>query len=249
MKQQFIKKLKQKFFIRLHMSLIITATMLSALAFSKIAYYFGWTDLTTRYVGGFLFSYGVFILSIRLWLYYIFKTAPTNNTDLSDGDFLDLWVIGSSKPTNPSYLGRGGDSSGAGASDSWGNESKSLSSKITDIDIGDADEALPLVLVIAIIAFVFMIFAGGAYLIVEAPLFLGELAFQLALTLGIIKSAQDKQHPVTWLEACVKKTIIPVLIICLLIGMLGKAINYYAPSVTKSSEVIEAIKNYSTVDK
>ena len=234
MKKEFIEKLKEKYWIRLHMSLILMVTVISAIGFSKLTYFLGWHDLTTRYLCGFLFSYAIFMGMIRMWLWYIFKKAPENNTDLSDADFLDLWITSPQSITKQGYSGGGGGFSGGGASESWGDvkESSSLDS------IGDVDEAAPILLVIALALFIFAILFGGVYIVIEAPVFLGEIAFEVALGFGIIKSKELKLKPVSWLEKSWKKTMAPVIIISILIIVLGLVIKSYDSKITNSKELI-----------
>lgn len=247
MKKHFINSLSQKFFIRMHMSLILMVTFASAMAFSKISYSLGWHDLTSRYLLGFLFSYAVFLGTIRCWLWYIFKIAPENNTDLSDADFLDLWIMGKASPVSPAYKGGGGGFSGGGASSSWEDSANAVKNdsglSLKDLDIGDADEAAPILLVIALVVFVLGLVFGGVYIIVEAPMFLGEIAFDLALTAGIIKANNRKDHPVSWLQTALSKTWIPVVVISILILILGNVIHSYNPEITRSGELLNWITN------
>jgi hypothetical protein len=244
MKDQFRNTLVKKFFIRMHMTVILMCTLFVGLIFSKFAYYLGWTDLTSRYLVGFILSYVSFLGFIRIWLWYVFRTAPQNDTEMSDLDFLDFWVYSSGRSSStPAYKGEGGGFSGGGANGSWG-ESKSSESILKDVslgDIGDADEAAPFLLVLALIIFLLGLIFGGFYIIIEAPVFLGDIAFELALSLGIIKIKGRKEHPVSWLEKAFSKTIIPVIVVSIVIIIIGSVINSYNPEITKSSELISWI--------
>lgn len=247
MKNEFIKTLSQKYFLRLHMTAIITITLLSGLLFSKLAFGLGWTDLTSRYLVGFLFSYMTFLLMIKLWLSYIFQLSPTDDPDIVDDWFL---FQTSKNPQMESWQGKGGSFSGGGNSQSWTGDEEPSTSFVGEM-AGDVDadiEAVPLIVIVVLLIIALSAVFAGAYLIVEAPMFLGEIAFQLALSLGIFKVKDRKIHPISWLQQALKKTIIPVICLSVLIVILGQTIKYYNPEINNAKEFISWYQQ-KTVDK
>src|SRR5690606_15170877 len=111
--------LADKFFLRFHMSLILSLTVACGYLSAKGLYLIGLTNLTARYSLSFLISYGCFFLLIRLWLFYIFATRSHDQEKDWDWWDFDGWFIGSSKKVAPAYKGSGGGFSGGGASSSF----------------------------------------------------------------------------------------------------------------------------------
>ena len=254
MKTQYIKELGDRFFLRCHMSLILTAVLLSGFWSSKLLYYLGIHDLTIRYTTSFLISYATFFLCIRLWLWYVVESRK-DKTD-SHWDFwdFDLWFKGKSS-SSPSWSGKGGEFSGGGASGSFADgkvnavipavvppssSSSSSSSLFKDFDL-DIGEGAPLVVVLLVLTLLLSALIATAYFVFNAPAILGEIAFQLALSLGVLKSADRKVHPFEWMTMAFKKTWMMAVVILVLICCTTLTIKHYRPDITKSSEIKEWI--------
>lgn len=255
MKQKFLKDLADKFFLRFHMSLILTLMVSSGFFSSKILYNLGVENLTLRYSLSFLISYLMFFLCIRIWLFYVFSTRSENNDSFDWWDF-DLWFKGS-RSKAPGWKSGEGKFSGGGASSSFDKASLAESKMAViappvskssglgfDLDL-DADVA-PLVVVLLVVGFILIALGSFAYLVFNAPMVLGDVAFQLALSLGILKNEERKSHPFEWMSEAFKKTWGFALVILILIMATTLTINHYKPEITKSSEIKEwllGIKN------
>lgn len=246
-KGQLIKQLTDKFFLRFHMSLMLSLTVLSGYGSAKLLYILGVTNLTLRYSLSFIISYLVFFLVVRIWLYYIFSTRSSSDGDWDLWDF-DTWFIGTTKKVPKGFSGGGGKFSGGGASSSFeAAESKAplmavlppMESKskldLPDLDLGD--DAAPLVVVLLVVGVILVAVGSLFYLVFNAPMVLGEIAFQLALSIGVFKSTDRKAGPFSWLETAFSKTWPMALGILALIMVTTLTVNHYKPEITKSSEI------------
>ena len=129
------------FFVRTHMSLIVTGTISSGLLAATLMHLLGVESMAVRYSLAVLASYLGFLGLVRLWIAYVLTSRSTSDPDLIDFDASP--GLGSPGGSGGSTVsGGGGSSGGAGASGNWdGNEvSDSSSSSGFDIDLqGDID--------------------------------------------------------------------------------------------------------------
>jgi hypothetical protein len=137
----------------------------------------------------------------------------------------------------------GGDSGGAGASDSWG-ESTSGSSWIPsvdlDVDLGD-DGWLVLVLLVVL---VLVIALSGGYLIWIAPQILPEAAFQAVLASTLARVSKQPHHD--WMPGVLRATAIPFVLILLLSAALGWAAHRHCPQATRLADVFHCPPHHET---
>jgi len=202
-KTSFKRRMAARISTRTHMSLILLATMASGIVTSKLLFLLGLGMPMLRYGIAVAVSYGMFFLFVRLWLQIVF--GKKSNSD-SVSDVLEVVDVSSGQnlgaaPT--SWSGSGGSFSGGGASTSWENSnlvaasvpaSPSVESS-SDIfekapDIGDLDEGLILVALVALIA---AVFGSAAYIVYQAPEILLEAAFEVFLAAGLIRKARRLQ--------------------------------------------------------
>lgn len=220
---------------------------------SKILYTFGVHDLTIRYSLSFLLAYATFFGLVRLWLWYVFSTRTKASEDSWSFLDFDLWFLGSSNTQSaPSWKGQGGEFSGGGASSSFDGPDTSVSlpkSKSFDLDLDMDGEAAPLIVAILVIGFVLVLLGSAFYFIFNAPMILGEIAFELALGVGILKSKNRKTHPFEWLQTALKKTWLFAFGLLLLIVITTLTIKHFNPEITKSSELKTWIMNYESNKK
>lgn len=255
-KGQLIKQLTDKFFLRFHMSFMLSLTVLSGYAVTKGLYALGVTNLTLRYSLSFIASYLVFFLLVRIWLYYIFATRNHSENKENDWDLwdFDTWFISSGKKVPGAFKGGGGKFSGGGASGSFDSaaeskvplvaaayvppvESKSSGFDLPDLDLDLDGDAAPLVVVVLVVGVILMAVGSLFYLVFNAPMIMGEIAFQLALSVGVLKSADRKAGPFSWLETAFSKTWPMALVLLILIIATTLTVNHYKPEITKSSEI------------
>lgn len=87
-RHRFTTYIKERFFLRFHMSLILTATALSGLLVTKILLLLNVKEMLVRYPLAVVFSYLVFFALVKIWLLYI-SLSPSSREESSVGDVLD----------------------------------------------------------------------------------------------------------------------------------------------------------------
>ena len=131
---KFKHRLLANFFVRFHMTLILSAVGLSGVITSKLLLLIGIRLMFARYLIATCAAYAIFFLLIRLWLWYIGisprarqaisqaknRSSSSIADGITDGISFDLSSSGTTS-SESSWSGFGGGSSGGGgASDSWG---------------------------------------------------------------------------------------------------------------------------------
>jgi len=136
---EFKLRLRERFWVRVHMALMLAGVILAGVGFSKLLLELGVKMMAVRYPAAIIVSYGVFFLLLTPWLWYVGLYAARASTrggdwglDLSGADFSSS--SSGSSSASWSRFG-GGNSGGGGASDGWG-ESLSLSSGGSSSDLG-----------------------------------------------------------------------------------------------------------------
>jgi hypothetical protein len=253
--QVYEKRITHDHLVRFHMALILAAVTASGVLASKCLLITGVHSLHFRYPVSVVTSYLVFLLLVRVWLWYIsLRNAPDFNVsafDLGDGGSGSGGSVSGS--TGFSGFG-GGDSGGGGASDSWGGSSTSamlsqpapvqaapsVSSGSSwfpklnfDFDV-DGDGWWVLALLAALIL---AIFGAGVYLIYAAPHILPEAAWQVLLAGTLTRvSNQDREHH-NWMAGVVRATWIPFVVVLVLATALGWEAHHVCPSAMRLADV------------
>lgn len=252
---QIEKRIAHDYFCRFHMGVILAAVVSSGVLASKGLLELG-ISLRFRYPIAVLISYGVFLLLIRLWIWYI----KIRSTGRIIGNFGfggssgsgSSWSFGGGSGGSGSKGGfsgfGGGDSGGGGASDSWeGTEAAALVSQPSPSPSGshwwsgfggggggnDDNGWLVLVLLAALIA---CILGGGVYLIVAAPHILPEAAAQVVLAGTMTRVSKEHHH--NWMAGVLRSTWIPFVIVLLLAGVLGWEAHRYCPTAPRLIDLL-----------
>lgn len=99
----FIQRLENKIPARWHMSIICLSTISAGLLLSKGIHFFKLADPMIRYGVSVLFSYGVFIFLIYLWLkmHFGIRRNITNENDLNTLDVVGLADLGGGSKVTP----------------------------------------------------------------------------------------------------------------------------------------------------
>jgi len=122
-KAKFVRRFQKRFLLRFHMSLILLATCLSGVLFSKLLLYLGVHGPLIRYPLVAALSYLLFFVFIKLWLWYVSTTTETktrqtvdavveNTVDLAPDPFR---LFSGTSPSLESFAGGGGSFGGGGA--------------------------------------------------------------------------------------------------------------------------------------
>jgi hypothetical protein len=253
-KQSFTKRLRERFFLRFHMSLILIATVLSGLLASKLLLLVPINNMVIRYPLAVLCSYLAFFLLIKIWLWYISITKPFKSSD-TVGDLLsnipDPSVGGTSMGEAPRWGGGlGGRSGGGGASGSLSGPMSNIQEGLTtsssgssgssggivdavgDVASGIDDDSFVLI-VLGILLVV--IFGSSLYLIINAPHILSDAAFNFLLATSLIRSYKAMNKP-DWVGSVFRTAYIPFLIVLLIATGAAWIIHARYPHVIKISE-------------
>ena len=259
----FKEKILKRYFVRFHMSLILVATIASGLSIDKLLLAVGLTSMTWRYPVAVLLAYLVFLLLVRIWVWWVTGIQIKLAIDLfNSGDTVETGLdVGSDMLSGGSEAGEGfvgfsgGSSGGGGASDTFassllaetppsvspvssggGGGSSSGGSWFSSFDIDlDLGDAWWIVLLLAIL--VIVICGAGGYLIWIAPEILPEVALEVALAGGLM-GATKRLEERGWVGGLVRSTCIPLLLVLLAAGTVGFFIQASCPSATRVMEAL-----------
>jgi hypothetical protein len=120
-RDRFKANLAKRFFLRLHMSLILMTTGLAGFIVNRVLLWFGVESMPVRYGLAVLAGYGVFLLCIRLWLRYVAAGIPhrplldNRPLDTTAGDVVHGVLDGLSHPSHHGHVSWPGPSGGGGS--------------------------------------------------------------------------------------------------------------------------------------
>jgi hypothetical protein len=250
-KARFRNGLVARYFVRFHMGLILAATALSGLVFSKLLLVLGLVRMDIRYGICTLLSYGCFFLFVKMWLRYVGVLAERRSSrdDWDIGDLLPDFTPG--RGSSSGGIGRfgGGASGGGGAGGSF--ETAIAVDAGTSEGVGegagkavgsllggaDLDDGLPLLLLALLVALVAAILGSAFYLVWSAPEILSEAAFQAALASGLVTRFRAIDSD-SWEGSIFGKTVLPfVALLCLSVAF-GHFAHRWRPEAVKISDII-----------
>ncbi len=261
-KEKLHKLVKARFWPRVHMSAILLCVSLAGAGFGKILLEIGVTSLPLRYATAVLLSYAVFLVMVRIWLWYL---SPRRKADAGGGSrFVDgsLGDVSSIRlpdgpiPEADVFRGGGGAFGGGGASTSWteggsssaanlpaASASGSSSSDSSDLpsigDLGDVDDPRALILLLLLVAALAILGGVWIYLVVQAPVIVSEALFQLLMASGMYKKTKA-MHEEGWMGSVWRTTWKPLCLVLLLSGAVGFAVQYVCPHAVKISAALKA---------
>ncbi|MFZ4403328.1 MAG: hypothetical protein ACOYOK_04430 [Pseudobdellovibrionaceae bacterium] len=212
-------------------------TIACGVLFSKTLLLFNFSQPMIRYGLAVAVSYLVFFFLIYIWLRWHF--GARNKPQTSDSfDIPDL----TDAPMNidlpePRWAGGGGQFSGGGASSKWEDgepaivsPDKSAMAKVASL--GDLDEGVVIVLLIAVIIAV----SGSAfYVVYQAPEILFEAAFEVFLVADLFRQGKKIQAE-GWTYSIFKRTWLPFSVVLLIALTFGFAIKNQCPAATSFGE-------------
>ncbi|MBI3149812.1 MAG: hypothetical protein HYZ17_14990 [Betaproteobacteria bacterium] len=231
-KERFREHLLARYSLRLHVSLLLAATVAVGIVAARVLLWLGLESMLLRYPLTLLLAYGAFFLFVRLWLSQVVslrehgqqlreergREAP--DVDLS---LLDGWGGGGGSGTGVGGLqGGGGQFGGGGASASFAGDGAMPTPMLSSSSSGgkggsllsgldfDADDAWPLVLAVIILVAV----VGGvfAYVIYAGPGVLVDAAFEAALAGGLVRAGRATARG-DWIGSILRATWIPVALV------------------------------------
>jgi hypothetical protein len=249
---RFRSALTHRYFIRLHMTVMMSLVVLSGLLASRLLLSAGVTHMGIRYPISVAISYLAFFVLVRLWIAYALRAHRARSRSAKDSS---SWDVGDLIPNGSidlpgksvSAVGKlaegGGRFAGGGSSlnfaegdvaaarpmvpiipPSSASSKGSSSSSGFSLDI-DGDGVWLLVLFLLLVG---AICGAGVYLVYQAPAILSEAAFQTVLASGLVKTARDAHDP-GWMESVLKATILPFAIVLILTGFFGQQAHKRCP--------------------
>lgn len=267
-KINFTERFKKRHSLRLHMSLILAATVCSGFLATRTMLALRMENVLLRYPLAVICAYLVFFICVKLWLNYIAPAAPAGKArdhSPDPGDLLpDMPVSGGSDGignVGELFSGGGGGFDGGGASESFGDAvtgsgPDAVSSGIdTGGGIGDAvgdlagDAASALgdeggvaaMVIFAVLAAMMAVVVGaGVYLVYEAPFILSEAAFDFILAAGLIRGAR-RMNSADWMGSVFRTTCVPFFVTLLLATLAGFLMRHYFPHATRIAELFSRL--------
>ena len=258
MVRTFMRHIRERFFLRFHMSLILLATALAGLLASKLLLILGMGNIVIRCPLTVLCSYLSFFLFVKLWLAYLSASRAFQGSGITRDlvpDSPNLSGGGTVLDADlPSLRGGGGRFGGGGASGDFDGPATNAQAALIPSTSGVADSASgggkslgdavsgafdiddKGIILIAIGVLLAAIFGSAIYLIYIAPHILSEAAFNFLLGSSLIKSYNRMNHP-DWMGSVFKDTYKPFLAVLAVALTAAWAVHRLAPEITKISEL------------
>ncbi len=255
-KRAFQDHLQARYSLRVHMALILLATILSGLLFSKLLLLVHLYDFRWRYPLAVAFSYLLFFVCIRLWLSCISLGKTSTHSGAGWIDVPDLYS-GPAKTVAPAVRGGGGEFMGAGASGSFQAPAVALADTPPVAAAGAAVEAdAPegfgdavgtaagavgddscIGAFIVLIVLTATILASGFFLLYGAPAILAEAAFQGMLAASLVR----RTHAIGeqgWEGSVFKHTWKPFAGTLAIAVISGMVLHSYYPHAVRLTDIL-----------
>lgn len=240
-KERFAAWLKDSFFLRFHMSVILGLAFVAGLAVTKLFLWAGNTNLALRYGVAVAVSYAAFMALFRLWLWYV--AHADDDDDVNGLDVLDAVdgadfvggtprdLVAEAPPSG--FASAGGSFGGGGASGSFGEAATDGAASL----VGDDEGGAAVAVILAIAALVLAVLFAGLYLVYAAPTILAETAFQALLAPALIPAARRAEAE-GWVPGAIRATMLPFA--CMLVAAVGFgwAADGLCPDARRMAEVI-----------
>lgn len=222
---------------RLQMMLIVGVAASAGFLASFALLVAGVESMALRYPLALLAAYAVFLFELSLWLRWGDEEPSTDwNDSTSSSD------RHASSATDCAGAPRHGGGDGA---DFCAGEAAPGDLSLGDVGLGDVSladaadlEALPVVVVLFLLA----VLVAGLLLIVNlvwaAPVLLAEITLDAALAAGLyrrLRRTPDDRH---WLESAVRRTIKPLLLAAVLLALAGGVMQAFAPAASTLGDAI-----------
>lgn len=237
--RQMQERLQAQSWPRVQMALIVACTGLAGLLSSAVLLRLGMHHMGLRYPVVTVLAYVAFLGLIWLWM----RTRPEDWGDIADGvevgtDVLDVVSAG--------YRARGG---GVGMPSSGPVQSPGVTlqelepvssastSPSSDWGLGDVADADELAVVLLIIVAVLALASAGAYIVVQAPTMLAEVALDGAVAGSLYHRLHqaERQH---WAQSAWRYTRWPLVALLLTMGLVGWGLDHAAPGANTLGQAL-----------
>ena len=212
--------LEERFFLRIHMTLILGGTFLAGVIVTRMLMEAGVDRLAVRYLIAVGAAYFVFLILIRLWLSYV-GSGGDHFELVGDGIDLSTELI----PDAPMPQFKGGSSKG-----SW----------TDDVSVGgDLEDVVVIVLLLVLVV---CLCGFAIYFIYTAPALLSEAAFEAALAASLARRTK-KAASGNWIGSVFRATAVPFTVVLVLSGLLGWAAQRKCPEARRLREAISCVNS------
>jgi hypothetical protein len=241
LKRRLAERIRRSYFVRFHMVLILSATVISGVICSKLLSLLGVSRMPVRYGIAIILSYLLFFLFIKLWLLYI-GVGRRARMKKGKGGGGSGWG-----DLIPSFRGSGSSSGGSGGAFADSNPSVAVPVGVGDnpgvaggahggggsfldglADVGD-EGFLKLLAIVLLVALVFSVVIVGVYLIWSAPIILSDAAFHVLLVTGLSRKVRRVKES-NWEMSILKATWWGFLLVFALALAFGIVAQLYNPA-------------------
>jgi hypothetical protein len=256
LKRRLTERIRKSYFVRFHMVLILSATVISGVICSKVLSMMGVSRMSLRYGIAIIVSYLLFFFFVKLWLLYIgmgrlFRSKKDKGKDGSSwGDLIPSYGGAGSGSGAPRFPGFGGGTSGGGGAEgafAEGNPGVAVpvgvgsnpvaaggshggGGGILDGLSGFGDEGfLKILAIVLLAALVLSVVIVGGYLIWSAPIILSDAAFHVLLVAGLSRKVKRVKES-NWEMSIFKATWWGFLLILFAAVAFGIAAQLYKPA-------------------
>lgn len=268
LKRRLTQRIRKSYFVRFHMVLILSATVISGVICSKVLSMLGVTCMPIRYGIAIIVSYLLFFLFVKLWLLYIgmgrlFRSKKDKGKGGSSwGDLIPSYGGSGSSSEAPRFSGFGGGGSGgggAGQAFAEGNPSVAVpvgvggnpvaaggshggGGSILDGVSSLGDEGfLKILAIVLLAALVLSVVIVGGYLIWCAPIILSDAAFHMLLVAGLSRKVRRVREG-NWEISILKATWWGFLLILLAAVAFGIAAQLYNPAAVTVKDLFTSAR-------
>lgn len=109
-----------------------------------------------------------------------------------------------------------------------------------EVDLGDVDGGVPLLLIAAGLLALVAVVAAAAWIVWSAPILLAELLVDVGLARGLYRRLQGADSP-NWLWTAIRRTALPFAAVIVMAGVAGWAVGVVAPGAATLGEALERL--------
>ena len=211
--------LEQRFFLRIHMTLILAGTFLAGVVTTRMLMLSGMKVLAVRYAIAICIAYLVFLVLVKLWLMYV---GSGGHSHVDVGDAIDV-ALADGQPIAPLHSSSGGGGGGGSL----------------DLDLGG--DLGDIVFMIVLIVIVLLLGGLAIYFIYTAPALLSEAAFEAVLAASIARRAK-KSEGSGWIAVVWRATVWPFVLVLALSVLLGWLAQRRCPEALRLRDAISCAK-------
>jgi hypothetical protein len=250
-KERIVSALKRRFFLRVHMFVILGGTLTVGLLATKALFLLHQNLMALRYGLAVGAGYLAFLGFVKLWLAYVAWCVARERHRSADDwfDCIDFGSGGIDLSSSPaeSLSGGGGRFGGGGATGSWGEANTTVAAPVkssggsSGSKFGGFDVDDDLVLILLVVLLVIVIVVAACYVIYAAPVILSEAAFNAALAAALAR----KTHKISngsWVGGVVRATAFPFIAVLAVAVTLGYFAQKRCPTATRLREAIHCVR-------